>query len=80
MIYHHAGNCPYKYFDIDIKDIGKSDYIIIKVGKTTDITSLRHKIDSIDKATLNSKKFGKGKNIEWSVLIAAHISEEDKST
>jgi V/A-type H+-transporting ATPase subunit I len=67
-----------KYFDFNLKDIGKTDYIILKVGKTTDIDPLKNEINLIDKATIYSKKIGKGKEIEWSVVILSHISEENK--
>ena len=65
-------------FDIDISDIGKSDHVIIKAGKTSDITSLKNEIKKLDKATIYFKKFGKGKKIEWAVITATHICEEEK--
>ncbi len=67
-----------KDFDLDISDIGKTDYVIVKVGKTYDLSALEREINNLDKATIYYKQFGKGKKVEWSVLIAAHISEEDK--
>ena len=67
-----------KDFDIDISDIGKTEYVIVKVGKTSDLSALETKINKLDKAIILSKKFGKGKEVEWSVVIATFISEEDK--
>lgn len=67
-----------KDFDMDVSDIGTSDYVIVKAGKTSDLSELKTEINKLAKATIYSKQFGKGKQVEWSVLIAAHISEEDK--
>ena len=67
-----------KDFELDISDIGESDYLYIKVGKTTDFDALSAEIKSIDKSIIFSKQFGSGKDIEWAVLVAAHISEKDK--
>jgi len=67
-----------KDFNINISDVGKTDYVIVKVGKTYDLSTLESEINKLDKATIYSKQFGKGKQVEWSVLIATHISEEDK--
>lgn len=67
-----------KDFDMNVSDIGTSDYVIVKAGKTSDLSALNTEINKLDKATIYSKQFGKGKQIKWSVLIAAHILEEDK--
>ena len=67
-----------KDFDIDVSDIGTSDYVIVKAGRTSDLQALKTEINKLDKATIYSKQFGKGKQIKWSALIAAHILEEDK--
>jgi len=65
-------------FDIDISDIGESDYLLIKAGKTSDLSNLKVEIDKLDNATIYSKQFNSGKNREWVVLIATHISEREK--
>jgi len=65
-------------FDMDISDIGESDYLIIKAGKTSDLLNLKIKIDELDNATIYSKQFNSGKNREWVVLIVSHISEREK--
>ena len=67
-----------KDFDLDISDVGESEYVFIKVGKTTDLLSLKSEIDKIEKTLLFSKQFGSGKNAEWAVVITAHISEKDR--
>ena len=67
-----------KDFELDISDIGQSDYLFIKAGKTTELDELSEEIKSIDKSIIFSKQFGSKKTIEWAVLIAAYISEKDK--
>ena len=39
---------------------------------------MKNEIKKLDKAIIYTQKFGKGKNAEWSVIIASHILEEDK--
>ena len=65
-------------FDIDISDIGESDYLLIKAGKTSDLSNLKVEIDKLDNATIYSKQFNSGKNRECAVLIATHILEREK--
>ncbi len=65
-------------FDIDISDIGESEYLLIKAGRTSDLSNLKVEIDKLDNATIYSKQFNSGKNREWVVLIATHISEREK--
>ena len=67
-----------KDFEVDIQDITESDYIIIKAGITTEFDKLKAEIDNIDNSVIYSKQFKIDKDIEWAVLIAAHISEKDK--
>jgi len=67
-----------KSFDFDISDIGESEYVIVKVGKTTELDSLKASLNDLDKIDVKSKQFDSGKNVEWVVLIAAHILEKDK--
>jgi V/A-type H+-transporting ATPase subunit I len=67
-----------KDFEFDISDIGESNYLFIKVGKTTELDALNTKIKAMEKSIIFSQQFGSGKKIEWAVLITAHISEKDK--
>ena len=64
-------------FDFDVSNIGLSEYVIVKAGLTNDADALQEEIKKLDKIKIFSKKFGKGKNQEWAVLLAAHISEKD---
>lgn len=67
-----------KDFNFDVLDVGQSDYVIIKAGKTLDLESLKVELDDVDRLVWQYKQFGTKKKIEWSVLIAAYISEKDK--
>ena len=67
-----------KDFELDLSDIGESDHVIVKVGKTLDLVDLKNAIDQIDNATVYSKQFGSGKEVEWAIVIAAHISKKDE--
>lgn len=67
-----------KDFELDISDIGESDYLVVKAGKTSDLDSLKVDINNLERSVLYSKQFGSGKEIEWAVVIATHISEKDK--
>ena len=64
-------------FELDISDVGESGYVIVKAGKTSDLTGLEAEIKHLDRALVQSKQFGSGKKIEWAVLIAVHISEKE---
>ncbi|KYK32045.1 MAG: hypothetical protein AYK22_00350 [Thermoplasmatales archaeon SG8-52-3] len=66
-----------KDFDFDISYIGESDLILVKVGLIDDIESLKKKINALDKSAIYSYKIGNGKDIQWSVLAAVHISKKD---
>jgi len=65
-------------FELDISDIGESEYVIVKAGKTSDLPAFESEIRDLDKITLYSKHFGSGKKIEWAIVIATHISEKEK--
>ena len=67
-----------KSFNFDISDLGESEYVIVKVGKTTELDSLKSALKGLDKIDFKSIEFSSGKNVEWVVLIAAHILEKDK--
>jgi V/A-type H+-transporting ATPase subunit I len=67
-----------KEFDLNISYLGKSQYLIVRAGKTFDLESLNLKIKDISNAVIYSKQFGNGKDVEWAVVIVAHISEREK--
>lgn len=67
-----------KDFELDISDIGESDYVVVKAGKTSDLSSLEVEIERLDRAIVYSKQFGSGKKIEWAVVIASYISEKEE--
>ena len=67
-----------KSYNIKISDIGISEYVIIKAGKTANLQFLENEVNKLDKATIFSKKLGTKKEIEWSVVLVAHISELEK--
>jgi len=67
-----------KDFDFDLADIGESEYIVIKTGKTTDLSLLKQKIGKIDNAMILSKQFGSGKKTEWAVIVVSHIKEKER--
>ncbi|UCF49569.1 MAG: V-type ATP synthase subunit I [Thermoplasmatales archaeon] len=67
-----------KDFDFDISDIGESELILVKVGLTDDIESLKKEINALDKSTIYSNQIGSGKDVQWAVLVAAHISKKDE--
>jgi len=66
------------YFDIDVSDIGESDYLIIKAGRTSDLSNLKVEIDKLDNLALYSKQVNSGKEREWAILIVTHISKREK--
>ncbi len=68
----------FKDFEFNISDIGESDFLFVKIGKTTEFHTLNTKIKPIEKSIIFSKQFGSGKKIEWAVLIVSHISEKEK--
>lgn len=65
-------------FEVNISDICESKYVIVKAGKTSDLSALEEEIKLIDNASIYSKQFGSGKKREWAVIIAAHILEREK--
>jgi len=66
-----------KDFGLDISDVGESEYLFIKTGKTKDIEKLREQINVLEKVDIFSKQFGSGKKIEWAVVVVGHISEKN---
>lgn len=67
-----------KDFDLDVSDLGESEYVIVKAGLTSDLSSLENEKKNLEKAQLSSKQFGIRKQREWAVVIATHISEKEK--
>ena len=65
-------------FNINLSEVGKTKYVFTKVGRTKDIKQLVNKINKLDKTAIYSNQIGKGKNIEWGVLIVSYISESEK--
>ena len=62
-------------FDFSLSDLGKSEYLIIKAGKTTSLPVLQEKIKQEQYITLFSNPVVQGKNPEWSVILVGHISQ-----
>jgi len=67
----------FKDFDVNISDLGETEYIVSYAGKTSDYPQLKHEVEQIEYTTISCKKFGTGKQSEWSVLIVAHNSVKD---
>jgi V/A-type H+-transporting ATPase subunit I len=66
-----------KSFDFDISDIGESTLILVKAGLTDDIESLKKEINALEKSSISTNQIGSGKDVQWVVLVAAHISKKD---
>ncbi|MFO8078436.1 MAG: V-type ATP synthase subunit I [Thermoplasmatota archaeon] len=65
-------------FDLLLKDIGTSTYVIIKAGKTTSLPQLEETIQDEDYITLFSAPLKQGKNPEWAVVLIGHESVTKK--
>lgn len=63
-------------FDFSLSDLGTSEYLTIKAGKTTDFQSLTQQVQQLEKTVLCSKQFGRGKKTEWAVVLIAHNTEK----
>jgi len=63
-----------KDFDIDVSDIRRSEYVVIRAGLTADLEVVKEKLQKNDKTALLSKQFGTKKKIQWAVIIISHIS------
>lgn len=64
-------------FLFDLADLGESEYLVMKAGKTTELPAIEQTISSHDQVALYSKQFGTGKKKEWAVVIVSHISEKE---
>lgn len=60
-------------FNINLEWLGKSKYVIIKFGISTDLTALQNR-DFV----FYHRKIGKKKENLWVVLIVAHVSQEEE--
>ncbi len=58
-------------FDINVEWLGKSKYLVVKFGISTDLSSLEGK-----DIVFYYKNIGKKKEKKWAVLIISHISNE----
>ena len=67
-----------KDFDMDISDIGQSEYMIVKAGKTLDLDGLTEEINGLKNSVIYSRCFGTGKKIECAVIVATHLSEKEE--
>ena len=67
-----------KDFDLDLSYFGESEYLFVKAGITNELENIKNEIQKLKTSFLISKKFGSGKKVEWSVVIASHISEKEK--
>jgi V/A-type H+-transporting ATPase subunit I len=65
-------------FDIDISEIGESQYLFTKIGKTDNLEGITNSVRDIEEAELFSKQFGTGKKREWAIVIISHISQKEK--
>ncbi len=65
-------------FDLFLKDIGISTYVIIKAGKTTSLPQLEETIKDEDYITLFSAPLKQGKNPEWAIVLIGHESVTKK--
>jgi V/A-type H+-transporting ATPase subunit I len=63
-----------KDFDLDVSDIGQSEYVVIRTGLTMDLDVVKEKLQENEKTALLSKQFGTKKKIQWAVIIIGHVS------
>jgi len=62
-------------FDFPLEYIGISDYVVIKAGKTTSFPELERAVAQEEYITVYSQPLKQGKNPEWSVVLAGHLSQ-----
>ncbi|MBN2603568.1 MAG: V-type ATP synthase subunit I [Candidatus Thermoplasmatota archaeon] len=65
-------------FDIDLSEIGESQYLFTKIGMADNLEELSNSIKEIEEAELFSKQFGTGKKTKWAIVIISHISQKEK--
>ncbi len=63
-------------FDILLSDQGESPYLVLKIGETSELESLKEEVDKLEYTTLFSKQISHGRKKRWVVVLVAHISEK----
>jgi V/A-type H+-transporting ATPase subunit I len=66
----------FTHFDLTLSDIGTSDFVMIKCGKTQNLAALQEILQPIEASALFSHSIGNRKNPEWAVLIVSHIDHQ----
>ncbi len=72
---HQKQTSWFSSFQFSLDDLGKSEYLIIKAGKTSTLPALQKTIEQEKYIALYSQPLIKGKNPEWSVILVGHISQ-----
>ncbi|MBS3801789.1 MAG: hypothetical protein KGY65_03475, partial [Candidatus Thermoplasmatota archaeon] len=72
---HQKQTSWFTAFQFSLDDLGRSEYLIIKAGKTSTLPALQKAIEEEKYLTLYSQPLVKGKNPEWSVLLVGHITQ-----
>ena len=68
-----------KKLDINLKDLGASPYLYIVAGITHDLPRIKQNLEAISNdIDLQSHQYGNGKERQWAVVIAAHISLQER--
>jgi len=62
-------------FDFTLEDLGSSEYLILKAGKTKSLPALEEAIQDKEYIAVFSQPLQLGKNPEWAVSLIGHISE-----
>ena len=66
----------YTSFDMRLSDIGASELLYIKAGKTQNLTKVQESLQTIPETALFSQQIGHGKKIQWSVVVVTHITHQ----
>jgi V/A-type H+-transporting ATPase subunit I len=59
-------------FDFILSDVGSSEFLLIKAGKTQNLAGLQDTLQSFEKTAMFSQSVGDRKNPEWAVIIVSH--------
>lgn len=65
-------------FDVTLDELGTSEYVVLKAGKTTTLPILQNQLAEEDLITVFTQPLIQGKNPEWAVIIAGHVSVAKK--
>jgi V/A-type H+/Na+-transporting ATPase subunit I len=65
-------------FHFSLEDIGRSEFVLIKAGKTTSLPTLQHVLSEEKNITMEYQPLKVGKNPEWAVVLIGHIDESKK--